>query len=57
MCPKCGIKVMTYDDRGSMKLKSKCSHCNMLVTYNPNTRETNIGLLPDRDSSSGKRFY
>lgn len=57
LCPGCGLKVMTYDDKGSMKMKSRCKGCRKLVIYNPMNNTTTIGTVPERDSSSGKRFY
>lgn len=56
-CPKCNKKVMTYDDKGTMVMKCRCKSCGKIVSYYPLTQEIKIGQTPERDNSSGKRFY
>lgn len=57
LCPHCGWKVMTYDDKGSMPMKSRCKNCRLLVTYLPTEKKTIVGKVPSRNAVSGKRFY
>lgn len=55
-CPKCGRKVMTYDERHHMNVSVKCTNCNKKVTYYPADDMVEINDLPPRASSSGVRF-
>ena len=57
LCPHCGWKVMTYDNKGTMPMKSRCKNCRLLVTYFPTENKTIVGRVPERENSGGKRFY
>lgn len=56
-CPRCGRKTGTHDGKGTLYAEKKCSNCNKLVIYKPDTKETITRKLPPRATSSGMRFY
>lgn len=55
-CPKCGMKLGTYDGKSTINKILKCKECHRRVVYHVDTGETEIKLLPRRDSLSGKRY-
>ena len=56
-CPLCHRKVCEHDGKGTLYIEKKCSNCNRLVVYKPDTKETITRKLPPRATSSGMRFY
>lgn len=56
-CPLCRRKCFEYDGRGTLYMERKCSNCDKLVIYKPDTKETIVRKLPPRATSSGMRFY
>ena len=56
-CPKCGIKVATWDGRSKNNISVKCKKCNKLVVYDVESEEVKIKAIPQRTTSSGMRFY
>lgn len=56
-CPGCGRKVFVYDGRGALSLSRKCSKCGKIVNYNPETDLIKQIKVPERQASSGKRFW
>lgn len=42
---------------GKNYLERKCTECNRLVIFNPDTQITKIKRMPQRNTSSGCRFY
>lgn len=56
-CPKCGRKVATWDGRSTINISVKCKKCNKLVVYDVENEKVEIKEIPQRATSSGKRFY
>lgn len=56
-CPKCKTRVMTYDGKGKIPLKSKCKRCEKLIVFNPNKDSIDVTNVPKRATSSGVMFY
>ena len=56
-CPNCGRKVGTYDGRSTNNISVKCKKCNKLVVYDIENEKTEIKEIPQRETSSGMRFY
>ena len=56
-CPICGRKVATWDGRSTFNISAKCKKCKKLVVYNVENEETKIKEIPQRETSSGMRFY
>lgn len=56
-CPSCGRKALVYDGRATNNLSVKCKKCNKLVIFKPATMETELKPVPQRNCSSGMRFY
>lgn len=56
-CPKCGKEIYKHDERGTMEIDLICVDCRKLVKYNPVMNTTRIIEIPERNSSSGVRFY
>lgn len=56
-CPNCGHKVGTYDGRSTINVLAKCKKCKKLVVYNIENEKTEIKEIPQRETSSGMRFY
>ena len=56
-CPKCGRKVATWDGRSTINISVKCKKCNKLVVYDVENENVEIKEIPQRATSSGKRFY
>lgn len=57
MCPNCK-KFLTYaDSRDNSIHKLRCKECNYWIWFNPSNNQSEIHKVPDRVSSSGKRFY
>lgn len=55
ICPKCKNELMEMS--GKNYLERKCTECNRLVIFNPDTQITKIKRMPQRNTSSGCRFY
>lgn len=53
----CGRKVGTVDKRVNRYLLVKCNHCNKVVKYNGLTTYPFLLQIPERNASSGTRFY
>lgn len=56
-CPKCGRKVATWDRKSTNNIQVKCNKCKKLVIYEIDSEKTIIKDLPQRNQSSGMRFY
>ena len=56
-CPKCGRKVTTWDGRSANNISVKCKKCKKLVVYDIENEKTKIKEIPQRETSSGMRFY
>ena len=56
-CLKCGRKVATWDGRSTFNISAKCNKCKKLVVYNIENEKTEIKEIPQRETSSGMRFY
>ena len=56
-CPKCGRKVATWDGRSTINISVKCKKCNKLVVYDVYSEKSEIKDIPQRETSSGMRFY
>lgn len=56
-CPKCGRKVATCDGRSTIDISVKCNKCKKLVVYDVENENVEIKEIPQRETSSGKRFY
>ena len=56
-CPRCGKQIFkSYDFIGSY-LERKCEKCKKLVTYDADTGRIVMRKIPERNTSSGMRFY
>lgn len=56
-CPHCGRKTGEVETVSTMALPTKCKKCNILVVYIGETGEVKTQEIPQRKTSSGKRFY
>lgn len=56
-CPKCKRKVMTWDEKCSIPLKTKCDKCKKLIAFDPATKKITAEEVPERYTSSGMKFY
>ena len=56
-CPKCSRKVATWDGRSTINISVKGKKCNKLVVYDVKNENVEIKEIPQRETSSGKRFY
>lgn len=56
-CPECKNKVATYDGKSRVNVLVKCKKCKKLVVYEVETGNIKITKVPQRQSSSGIRFY
>lgn len=56
-CPRCKRKVATYDGKGEINKIAKCKKCKKLVVYNIEKDEVTMKDIPERECSSGMRFY
>ena len=56
-CPRCGRKVTTLDCSSANNISVKCKKCNKLVVYNVENENVEIKEIPQRETSSGLRFY
>lgn len=56
-CPLCCRKVGTHDGRGTITVSYKCKKCNKIIQYNPLTNESSKKNIPQREYSSGIRFW
>ena len=57
LCPRCGRKVGTHDDKSTMIKTILCKKDKLLVVYDPLKDKATISHRIERASSSGKRFY
>jgi phage FluMu protein Com len=55
ICPKCNKELMEMS--GKYYLEKKCTECNRLVIFNPDTQITKAKRMPQRNTISGCRFY
>lgn len=55
ICPICKKEIMKIS--GNNYIDKKCTECNRLIVYNPDTKETKAIRMPQRNTSSGCRFY
>lgn len=56
-CPRCGIKVMSWDEKTTINLIAKCKKCERVVEYDVKEDKVEILGKPIRSQSSGLRFY
>lgn len=56
-CPSCHRAVAIYDGKQTINPIAKCKKCKKLVVYNIDTGKTEIKEIPQRETSSGMRFY
>ena len=56
-CPKCGRKVATWDGKSEINIIVNCRACHKRVIYNTSSDKTKITDIPQRNQSSGMRFY
>ena len=56
-CPRCGKKIGIWDGRSTINVLAKCKKCKKLVVYNIENEKTEIKEIPQRETSSGMRFY
>lgn len=56
-CPRCGRKVAIYDGKGKVNVRARCHKCEKDVVYNPNTDETKMTRVLERNCSSGVTFW
>lgn len=56
-CPRCGRRAFVYDGQGTNYLSKKCSKCNKLVVYKPDSDTVELKNVPKRHCSSGMIFY
>ena len=56
-CSKCGRKVATLDGRSTINISVRCKKCDKLVVYDVENEKTRIKEIPQRETSSGMRFY
>lgn len=57
MCRRCGIRVMSYDGKSKTPIITKCTGCGRYLRFNPLSQVTIFVEKPERQSSSGMRFY
>lgn len=56
-CKKCHRAVATWDGKSTINIQVKCNKCKKLVVYEIDSEETILKDLPQRNQSSGMRFY
>lgn len=56
-CPKCGRKVATWDGRSTININVKCKKCRKRIIYYPAKDIVEMKDIPERETSSGMRFY
>ena len=56
-CPFCKTKVGTHDGRTKTNVLCPCSKCRKLVIFDVEKMEAYIDSMPERASSSGKRYF
>lgn len=56
-CPKCGRKVFVWDGKSTIHPMGRCKKCNKLVIFRTDTFKTEIKSVPERNTSTGMRFY
>lgn len=56
-CPKCGHKIMSWNGITLQPISVKCKTCNKLAVFYPMTKKVLLKDLPDREQTSGMRFY
>lgn len=56
-CPRCGRKAAFYDGRTTINPIARCRKCNKLVIYNVAKGAVTMKAVPERNCSSGMRFY
>lgn len=56
-CPLCKHRVMKYDGKGTINLMAECRKCKKLVVYDIEHDEISTKRVPQRETSSGMRFY
>lgn len=57
MCPSCRKFMTRADKRDNTVHKLKCNNCSKWIWFIPKTGECTTHEVPERQSSSGKRFY
>ena len=57
ICPTCHRKVATWDGRSTNNIEVKCKKCKKNIIFNVITNEVKSRKTPQRNSSSGMRFY
>lgn len=56
-CPSCKKVVTIAKNNLDTYLEIKCNECYKLVVYNTKQDITKVKPIPQRQTSSGKRFY
>lgn len=56
-CPICKRKVATWDGKSQSYISTNCKKCKKRIVYKPDTQEIEVKNIPERDTSSGMRFY
>lgn len=56
-CPSCGEAVGKVNLLSSIPFPMKCNKCKKLVVYYGDEGRVVMKDIPDRNTSSGKRFY
>ena len=56
-CPKCYRVLLMADHKDNRVGKIACKHCKKWIWYIPSTGYREVRLIPERQASSGIRFY
>lgn len=56
-CPDCKRKVAVWDGKQESNIITGCRKCKKKIVYNPITKELKTSKIPQRQDSSGVRFY
>lgn len=56
-CPKCLRQLAFYDGKGAIDIEVGCYACDILVIFEITKRKTRYVDFPQRNTSSGCRFW
>lgn len=56
-CPRCNRKIGSWDGKSTISNEYLCKKCKKLIVYEAKTDDLKICFVPQRNTSSGKRFY
>ena len=56
-CPRCGLKVATWDEKSTSNIVANCKKCRKRIVYYIDRDCIEIKNIPQRNTSSGMTFY